>query len=205
MKRILTLAIAAVCLLPFSLSAQEAPQACEEAAKKCSNCHAVQFELIEFELPFENSRLEAYKFAAQWTFRTALYGQFIDGGQLIIEPDTSFEIWNLTFLYLAGLRLNDRWSALSMIGVRPEIAQGRGFTNTDGIANLTIFRDFGPHSNFGLESNVTFGSSDRTSLLLIPQIDLDLTEHWQLQVGGGAGFSAEGTEPMVALRWIFNR
>lgn len=160
---------------------------------------------IEFELPFENSTLEAYKFAAQWTFRTALKDRFIDGAQIIIEPDTDFETWGLTFLYLAGIQFNDQWSALGMLGVRPEIEDGEGITETDGILNMTFFRDLDLCTTVGFESNFTFGDRDRTTLLLVPQVDRELTDNLELQTGVGVGFSVEATEPLIAMRLIYSK
>lgn len=160
---------------------------------------------LEFELPFENSTLEAYKFAAQWTFRTALQNRFIDGAQVIVEPDTDFETWDLTFLYLAGMQFNRRWSALGMVGFRPEIEEGRGVENTDGLLNLTVFRDLTNATTVGIETNFTFGDADRTTFLIIPQVDVELTDNMELQFGGGAGIYNGGTKPLVALRAIYSR
>ena len=160
---------------------------------------------IEFELPFENSTLEAYKFAAQWTFGTALDDRFIDGAQIIIEPDVKFQQWDLTFLYLAGMQFNERWRALGMIGVRPEIEQGEGFEHLDGILNATVFRDLDFRTTVGLETNLTFGESDRTSFLLIPQIDREMTDNLELQIGAGVRFFNASTEPLAALRVIYSR
>ncbi len=160
---------------------------------------------VEFELPFEGSELEAYKFAAQLTLGTALHDQFIHGLQTIVEPHTDFEIWELTFLYLAGVEFSDRWSALGMIGVRPQISNHGGGDPVDGILNLTIFADVTHRMTCGLESNFVFGESDRTSLLLMPQVDVEITDHLELQCGIGPGFSASDTEVLAGLRLIYSR
>lgn len=165
-------------------------------------CDGVAF---EFELPYENSTLEAYKFAAQLTFGTALDNRFIDGMQVIIEPDTNFETWDLTYLYLAGMQFNETWSVLGMIGARPEVDEGRGLEHTDGIFNFTVFADVDPYTTLALESNFTFGESERTSLLLMPQVDHEITDNIELQAGIGVGFSDEGTEPLAAARLIYSR
>ena len=73
---------------------------------------------VEFELPFEGSSLEAYKFAAQWTIHTAFEDHFIDGAQLIVEPNVEFEAWDITAIYIAGYQFNERWSVLGMAGDR---------------------------------------------------------------------------------------
>lgn len=160
---------------------------------------------LEFELPYENSTLEAYKFAAQLTFGTALDNRFIDGMQVIVEPDTNREMWDLTFLYLAGMQFNQTWSVLGMIGARPEIEEGIGVQHTDGLFNLTVFADIDDFTTVALESNLTFGESERTSLLLIPQVNREITDNIEIQAGVGVGFSDEGTEPLAAVRLIYSR
>ena len=160
---------------------------------------------LEFELPYEGSSLEAYKFASQVTFGTALDDRFIHGTQVIIEPDVHFKQWDLTFLYLAGMKFDRTWSALGMIGVRPQIEDGRGTEHVDGIFNLTVFANLSEHATVGLESNFTFGESDRTSLLLMPQLDLEITDHVQIQSGFGPGFSESGTETFAVVRAIYSR
>ncbi len=160
---------------------------------------------IEFELPYENSKLEAYKFAGQITFGTALENRFIHGTQFIIEPDIHFEEWDLTFLYLAGMEFDETWSILGMIGARPSIDEGNGVDHTDGLLNLTLFADLNLHTTVGLETNLTFGDSERTSLLLMPQVDHEITDHIEIQFGVGVGFSDEGTEPIAAARAIYSR
>ncbi len=160
---------------------------------------------VEFELPFENSKLEAYKVALQWTFGTAFGGNYIDGAQVIIEPNTKFRIWELTALYLAGAELNERWSAMAMMGARTEIESGRGFEQVDGIVNYTLFRRISHRALFGVESNFTFGKKDRTTLLLIPQVDYNITDAWEVQFGGGVGFSRGESQPVLGMRLIYSR
>ena len=160
---------------------------------------------VEFELPFEDSRLEAYKAAMQLTFGTAFDNRLIHGTQVIAEPDTKFEEWDLTYLYLVGFRFNKTWSTLGMLGLRNNVAEGEGIVHTDGLLNLSIFADVTTHMTVGVESNFTFAERERTSLLLMPQVDYELTDNFQVQCGAGAGFSKEGTEPLAAIRIIYSR
>lgn len=160
---------------------------------------------IEFELPFEGSQLEAYKLAGQLTFGTGAGEKFIHGGQVIVEPDKKFEDWELTFLYLAGIQFNKRWSSLAMVGVRPEFNSRPGGEHVDGIFNLTVFADLTDRLTSGLETNFTFGESERTSLLLMPQLDLEITDQIQVQMGIGPGFSDSGTKALAGIRAIYSR
>ncbi|MFO1092291.1 MAG: hypothetical protein U0992_03125 [Planctomycetaceae bacterium] len=160
---------------------------------------------FEFEVPYEGSRHEAYKFASQVTFGTALDNRFIHGFQTIVEPDVQFEKWVMDFLYLAGMQFNETWSALGMIGVRPQIQEGRGLEHMDGIVNLTVFADVDEHTTFGIETNLTIGGSQRTALLVLPQVDYELTDCTQIQAGVGAGFTADGVTPYLGVRAIYSR
>lgn len=160
---------------------------------------------FEFEVPYEGSRHEAYKFASQVTFGTALGNRYIHGFQTIVEPDVHFEKWVMDFLYLAGMQFNETWSALGMIGVRPQVQDGRGLEHLDGIVNLTLFADVDERTTFGVETNLTIGESQRSALLVLPQVDYELTDCTQIQAGVGAGVSADGVAPYLGVRAIYSR
>ncbi len=158
---------------------------------------------LEFELPFEGSELEAYKFAAQYTFGTALNQRFIDGMQVILEPDRQFDRCGVTALYLFGLQANERFSLLGMLGGRSEL--GGQTSETEGIFNMTLFCDTDSQTTLGIESNLFFGGSDAASLLLIPQVDREITDHFQIQFGTGVGLSSGSAEPLAAVRVIYSQ
>ena len=105
----------------------------------------------------------------------------------------------------AALYKLEKNSSSSRVTSDGEITQGEGSTHTDGILNVTIFRDLDPHMTCGLETNFTFGERDRTKFLLIPQLDFEITDHVQVQFGAGPGFSVDETEWLVALRVIYSR
>ena len=92
-----------------------------------------------------------------------------------------------------------------MLGVRPELEKGDGATATDGLLNFTVFRDLDLCTTFGIATDFTIGDRDRTTFLLIPQIDREFTANLRLQTGAGIGFSVEGTEPRFAMRLIYSR
>ena len=73
---------------------------------------------LEFEVPFEDQELEAYKVAAQFTFGSGFDDTFIHGTQFIVEDFDHDDLTEVTALYLAGVRFNERWSVLSMLGYR---------------------------------------------------------------------------------------
>ena len=91
-----------------------------------------------------------------------------------------------------------------MIGARPEIRKGER-DHVDGILNFTVFRDLDLQTTLGLETNFTFGERERTSFLIIPQLDREITDNVEFQFGGGVGFSIDNTEPILATRLIYSR
>ena len=91
-----------------------------------------------------------------------------------------------------------------MLGARPEIVQD-GADHTDGILNWTVFRDVDESTTLGLETNFTFGDRERTSFLLMPQFDREITDQMEVQAGVGVGFSEEDTQPLAAVRLIYSR
>lgn len=157
---------------------------------------------VEFELPFEDDRLEAYKGAVQYTFGTAFDNRFIHGTQGIMLYDRTENTWSPTLLYLFGLRIDERWSFLGMCGVRTEISDREPGERTERLFNLSIFYDMNEQTTVGLESNYSHSLSGAADLLLMPQVHWEITDYWMLQYGAGLNFSQDRTLPEVALRLI---
>ena len=42
-------------------------------------------------------------------------------------------------------------------------------------------------------------------MLLVPQLDFEITDNIEFQIGAGAGFSDEGTEPLIGVRAIYSQ
>jgi hypothetical protein len=157
---------------------------------------------VEFELPFEEARLEAYKAAAQWTFGTGLNNQFIHGTQVIVQYDVDEPLWTPTFLYLAGLKIDPVWSLLMMYGFRTEFA-GRGVQErTETILNVSLFAEVTERFTLGMETNYAGAMSGVSTWLAMPQIHWDISERLTLQGGVGARFTEEFTLPEAAFRVI---
>ena len=67
---------------------------------------------IEFELPFYNFELEAYKMAIQWTIGSSEDNKFIHGIQVLGETYIHDDILEVNFLYVPGYRFNEVWSVI---------------------------------------------------------------------------------------------
>lgn len=159
---------------------------------------------LEFELPFDEHHLAAYKGAAQLTFGTAFDQQFIHGAQTILLYDRDTGNWSPTLLYLAGVRFDKYWSMLGMMGVRTEINGEDTAERTESLFNLSIFRDITDDFTAGIESNLSQSLSGTSTLFLMPQIHYEITNHLMIQTGAGLHFTNNSTIPEAAGRLIYS-
>lgn len=92
-----------------------------------------------------------------------------------------------------------------MSSVWREIERGEGVAHVDGIFNATLFYNVNDRTTVEFETNFVFGERERSGVLLIPQIDFELTDHCELQFGGGVAIEADSTRPLLASRLIYSR
>lgn len=159
---------------------------------------------LEFELDFEDSDLEAYKFAAQFTFGEALDGRLIHGSQFIVERFDNEDIWEWTGLYLAGMTFANDWSALAMLGYRTD--SGDDAPGHDEVLfNLSVFRELSHRWVFGIESDLAFDIDDDTSVLLAPQFHYEINNVLEIQFSAGAEYSESEWDAFAGFRFIYAR
>jgi len=159
---------------------------------------------LEFELPFEEWSLRAYKSAAQITFGTGFEDRFIHGAQGILLYDKFTGKWSPTLLYVAGFQFDEYWSALGMFGFRTEIDGDDRGDRTSRIFNLSIFRHVGERTTLGVETNTSASLKGESEMLLMPQVHCELEDHWMLQFGAGCSFTKDYTLPESAFRLIYS-
>ena len=157
---------------------------------------------LEFEVPIENSRLEAYKAAGQVTFGTAFDHRFIHGAQTIIQYGRDSSIWTTTGLYLAGVRLDKTWSLFGMLGGRAEIIGPVSNKAVELLANATLFADVTDRLVAGVETNFNQVIRGDIEVLFMPQLHYEVDRHWMIQAGVGARFTTEFTLPVAGFRII---
>lgn len=165
---------------------------------------------LEFEVPFGDGRLEAYKAAAQYTFGHAFEERFIHGTQLLALYDLDRQGTIVNLLYIWGLRFDEKTSMLGMVGARTEFASdtlGRrtgflvdpteaadeattigeqGGNRTEILVNLSLFHEINDHLTLGFESNYARGLEGEGSLLLMPQVHYEVSPNWEIQFGAGS-------------------
>jgi hypothetical protein len=159
---------------------------------------------VEFELPFEDSHLEAYKAAAQLTFGTAFNDTFIHGMQVIVQYDIGPGITHPTFLYIAGWRIDEVWSTLLMLGFRSEIEGSREIAErTEKLLNWSLFADVTDYMTLGLETNVATALNGDSTLFVIPQVHWEVTNRIMIQSGVGVRLAKDFTLPEAGFRAIW--
>jgi hypothetical protein len=159
---------------------------------------------IEFEFPFEGATLEEYKLGLQWTIGTAFNNQYIHGFQVLIEPSTAWENWNSTLLYLGGIRFDETWSALFMLGGRMDLEGPNNSETFERLTNVSIFADISESFLVGLETNYASGIDGTNSFIFVPQVHWQVTNRWQVQSGLGFGTFTEGSERSFILRVVWS-
>jgi len=157
---------------------------------------------VEFELPFENTHLEAYKAAGQVTFGTAFDHRFIHGAQAIVQYDRHPSLWTTTLLYLTGFRFDETWSVFGMFGSRAEVLGGVQDKTVELLANVTLFADVTDRVVAGIETNLSQALNGNTEVLVMPQLHYEIDRHWMIQLGVGARFTTGVTLPEAGFRLI---
>ncbi|MEM6570974.1 MAG: hypothetical protein AAF957_21360, partial [Planctomycetota bacterium] len=105
---------------------------------------------LELEFPVVEGSLFSLKTAAQWTFDVDEELGVAQGVQGIVERLLDEDAWHLTLLWVPGVRFDERWSGLAMVGLGAYV--GRDVRDEVGlVANVTGFRDLAPAWTLGLE------------------------------------------------------
>lgn len=159
---------------------------------------------VELEFPFEEAALGAYKAAAQFTLGTAFERRFIHGAQVIVQYDLNPSTWLPTALYIAGVRFDETWSAVGMLGVRGDTNAATLAARLERIVNFSLFADIAQNLTMGLETNFAVISSGASSTLLMPQLHWEVLDHFMIQAGAGARVDEKKTLPEAAARVIYS-
>ena len=157
---------------------------------------------LEFELDYEDSDLEAYKFAAQFMFGEALDGRMIHGSQFIVERFDDDDIWEWTGLYLAGMAFENDWSALAMLGLRTDSGDD-AHGHDEILANISVFKQLSHRWVFGLESDFAIDIDDDTSVLLAPQFHYEINDVLEIQLTVGAEYDNSDWDGFAGFRFIY--
>lgn len=155
---------------------------------------------VEFELPFEDGQLEAFKFGLQGTLGTFRQHRSIHGWQALVERARLGRDLQLDMLHLAGHRIGQRWSVFTMQGARfKRTAQQRA---VKGVFNPTVFREVSDRLVLGLETNLALGARRRADWVVLPQTHVEW-RRYSFQFGLGVERTLpHGIRPTMAIRLI---
>ena len=155
---------------------------------------------IEFELPFDGSRLAALKLGLQAAFGASGDGRSAHGAQYLGIYDRRTHRYSNTLLYMAGHRFSERWSAMTMIGL-DDIALTRRAGRNALLLNQATFYDLRPGTVLGAELNVAAGS--QRHVRFSPQLHQRLTHHLNVQIAAGVERERDhGVGPLAGVRLI---
>ncbi len=156
---------------------------------------------IEFELPMENTTVEAYKVALQGTFNFLNTNKFIHGWQYYGEYYRHSKELENNLLYIAGYQFNEKWSTLNMAGIRFTDVQSEG--HVEELVNSTLFYSYSSNLIAGLEVNWESRPNLPDIALVMPQLHVQIAKHTKIQIGFGMKRADHETFPHAATRIIF--
>lgn len=157
---------------------------------------------VEVELPMESFSVEAYKVAGQATFGTLWDHRFIHGAQVIAQYNIDPRFWTTTWLYLAGVRIDQTWSIFGMFGPRFEHGSSIGGLHKELLSNVTLFADVTNRMVAGVETNFGQVLGGHSALLVMPQVHYEVDLHWMIQGGIGVRITNDLTLPEIGFRLI---
>ena len=157
---------------------------------------------MEFELVFEDSDIEAYKLATQFTHARSAEHRRIHGSQFIVEKFDNVDLWELTGLYLLGNEFNSHWSAMTMLGLRATTGSDVS-DHEEVLANFTLFRKLNHQWVFGIENDLAIDLDDDWELLVFPQFHYEIGEFLEIQFGAGAEIDEDDTDFTAGFRFIY--
>ncbi len=154
---------------------------------------------IELELPLSGRRVTNYKVGLQQTFGLLNHGRGIHGIQYLGLWNREHRRWDSSILYVIGNRFGPRTSTLTMVGVGDVGAAGPQTRAL--LLNHTSFYDVGDRTVAGVEVNLRIGRERST--LIMPQLQQNVGERFQLQVGvGGLRHEGDAWRPRAGIRVV---
>ena len=157
---------------------------------------------IEFELPSEGDRLEAYKTAAQLTLGVYPERGYSHGLQGILQYDRRPDSFTGSLLYISGFLLDESWSLLTMLGGRAEFGGTTEDPTEELLFNASLFWSADEHVALGLETNTALASAGRHSFLVMPQLHWEISPRCTLQCGVGVRWDEDDYLPEARFRFV---
>jgi len=136
---------------------------------------------IEFELPFQNTSHERYKFAVQHTLDIDEARGVAQGWQAFVDVNKHTRALSADVTYIRGIKWAEAWSSLSMLGMRAHHINRSAHPSY--LLNNTVFYDVSSRLTLGLELNHEVSHGGTWRYRLTPQLHYDASEYYTLQMG----------------------
>lgn len=157
---------------------------------------------LEVDLNASTAGIEGWQGNLEFTLPTSRsspfqHGVLIGNEYLLGNPQTP--TGRTSGVYVAAVRLSQRWTALTMLGGRATAVR-RGRTHVGGIWNPSVFFDATSRVTVGLEMSSVLDEDGTTDLVLLPQAHWQPARSWRFQVGSGLRVDETGTSMLSVLR-----
>lgn len=161
---------------------------------------------LEIDLNASSSGIEGWQANFEFTLPTSRsspfqHGVLLGNEYLLGNPQTP--AGRTSGVYVAAVRLSQRWTALTMLGGRATAVR-RGRTHLGGIWNPSLFFDATNRVTVGLEMNSVLDEDGTTDLVLMPQAHWQPAKAWRLQLGTGLRIDETGSSMLSVLRLSFS-
>lgn len=159
---------------------------------------------LELEFDIDHDRLERVQLGLQGTFGYSRNQRFIHGWQLLAGYDLAERSVEFTGLYMFATRLTRRLSSWLLIGPRVSGPHEGEDPRAMLVINPSLYLRVRHNLNLALESTILYGGSERVALLL-GELEWDMSQNVQMQIGFGPRWINEQVDPFLTLRMTWDR
>lgn len=155
---------------------------------------------FELETPMLDNKIEALKFAAQYTFYDAR-PDLLSGVQLIYEKFLHETREDLTLVNVTDYSFNSRWSTVVIAGMRNAIINHKSHHGVV-IMNISLFYQLNRSLFLGIENDKNFYFINKEAhISSIPQVSWKINPRLRLQTGVGVDWE-DGNKMSSYFRMI---
>lgn len=159
---------------------------------------------IELEFDIDHDRLERVQLGFQGTFGFTSNHRFIHGWQMLAGYGLAERNIEFTGLYMFAVRLTHRLSSWLLIGPRV-VGPVEGETPSARLVlNPSLYFRLRPNLNLAIESTIVYGVGEQVALLLA-EVEWDISQNVQVQLGLGPRWENGAVEPFLTLRTTWDR
>lgn len=159
---------------------------------------------IELEFDVDHDRLERVQLGFQGTLGFTNNQRFIHGWQMLAGYGLAERNLEFTGLYMFAVRFTHRLSSWLLIGPRVGGAVEGEPPSVKLVLNPSLYLRLRPNVNLAIESTIVYGADEQVALLL-GEVEWDVSQNVQLQLGIGPRWENGVVEPFLTLRTTWDR